>query len=258
MRCAFGRRGPGTTPCAALSSRPLVKAVLSSGRFRFATAPNSPIPLENLNIPPEFLIDAPPGPGPAPLTFAFAHGAGAPMDSPFMDFFARGLAARGWRVVRFEFPYMARRRHAPKRPPPDRLPVLLETWRQVIAALGPERLVIGGKSMGGRIASLVADEAGVRGLACLGYPFHPAGKPERLRTEHLAALKTSCLICQGTRDALGNAAEVAGYGLAATIRLHWAEDGDHDLKPRKASGRTAERNWTEAVEALDGFFRDLD
>jgi hypothetical protein len=209
---------------------------------------------ENL---PDLLVDAPPG-GTAPaLTFAFAHGAGAPMDTPFMTFFAAALAARGWRVVRFEFPYMARRRREPKRPPPDRQTVLLDTWRQVIAELGPEQLVIGGKSMGGRIASLVADASGVAGLACLGYPFHPAGKPERLRTGHLAELRTPCLICQGTRDTLGSAAEVAGYNLARSIRLHWAADGDHDLKPRKASGRSTEQNWTEAVEALDGFFRDL-
>ena len=206
---------------------------------------------------PDLLVDAAPG-GTAPaLTFAFAHGAGAPMDTPFMTFFAAALAARGWRVVRFEFPYMARRRREPKRPPPDRQTVLLDTWRQVIAELGPEQLVIGGKSMGGRIASLVADASGVAGLACLGYPFHPAGKPERLRTGHLAELRTPCLICQGTRDTLGSAAEVAGYDLARSIRLHWAADGDHDLKPRKASGRSTEQNWTEAVEALDGFFRDL-
>ena len=210
--------------------------------------------MQNAEKPPDFLVD---GPAAAALTFAFAHGAGAPMDTPFMNFFAAGLADRGWRVVRFEFPYMARRRREARRPPPDRQPVLLATWQRVIEALGPERLVIGGKSMGGRMASLIADEAGVRGLACLGYPFHPAGKPERLRTEHLAALQTPCLICQGSRDALGNAAEVAGYDLAGSIRLHWAADGDHDLKPRKASGRTAERNWTEAVEALDTFFRAL-
>lgn len=210
---------------------------------------------------PDFLVDGPAGRKTPALTFAFAHGAGAPMDTPFMTFFAEGLAARGWRVVRFEFPYMARRRREPKRPPPDRQPVLLDTWRQVItelgAELGAERLIIGGKSMGGRMASLIADDLEVAGLACLGYPFHPAGKPERLRTEHLAGLRTPCLICQGTRDALGSAEEVAGYDLSGSIRLHWATDGDHDLKPRKASGRSAEQNWTEAVDALDGFFRSL-
>ena len=220
-------------------------------------------PIEDSPSLPNFLIDAPAGDRAAPpLTFAFAHGAGAPMDTPFMTFFAAALAARGWRVVRFEFPYMAQRRRTAGRPPPDRQPVLLETWRQVIGALGPDRLVIGGKSMGGRMASLVADEASaggrrVRGLACLGYPFHPAGRPERLRTAHLATLATPCLICQGSRDRLGSAAEVAGYDLAETIRLHWAADGDHDLTPRKASGRSTEQNWGEAVEALDGFFRTL-
>src|SRR3546814_1328811 len=80
--------------------------------------------------PPEFLVDAPARP--APLTFAFAHGAGAPMDTPFMSFFATGLAAHGWRVVRFEFPYMARRRSESGRSPPDRQPVLLETWQRAI------------------------------------------------------------------------------------------------------------------------------
>ena len=204
--------------------------------------------------PPDFLTD---GPAAAPLTFAFAHGAGAPMDTPFMTAFAEALGARGWRVVRFEFPYMAKRRLHGKRRPPDRAPRLLACWQAVIAALGPERLVIGGKSMGGRMASLVAEAAGVRGLACLGYPFHPAGKPERLRTEHLAALTVPTLILQGTRDSLGNRAEVEGYGLPPAIRLHWAEDGDHDLKPRKASGRSAEQNWQNAVGALDGFLRSL-
>jgi predicted alpha/beta-hydrolase family hydrolase len=218
--------------------------------------PRSPVDVSHSL--PDFLIDAPAGAsGTASLTFAFAHGAGAPMDSLFMTFFAAALAARGWRVVRFEFPYMARRRRETRRLPPDRQPLLLETGRQVIAALGPERLVIGGKSMGGRMASLIADNAGVCGLACLGYPFHPAGKPERLRTAHLATLATPCLICQGSRDSLGKAAEVAGYELAPAIRLHWAEDGDHDLKPRKASGRSAEQNWSAAIEALDSFFRSL-
>ena len=110
-----------------------------------------------------------------------AHGAGAPMDSPFLDTIARGLAERGLRVVRFEFPYMRARRTSGARKPPDREPVLRASWREAIEAAGgggPGRLVIGGKSLGGRIASLVADETGVRGLVCLGYPFHPPGRPE--------------------------------------------------------------------------------
>jgi predicted alpha/beta-hydrolase family hydrolase len=115
-----------------------------------------------------------------------AHGAGAGMDTPFMDFFAKGLGECGFRVARFEFPYMASQRRAGKRKPPDRESVLRETWLNVVENLGPEGLVIGGKSMGGRIASLVADEAGVAGLVCLGCPFHPVGKPSQLRVEHLS------------------------------------------------------------------------
>jgi dienelactone hydrolase len=107
------------------------------------------------------------GPKSAPLTVVLAHGAGAPMDTPFMTFFAEGLAKAGYRAVRFEFPYMAARRKTGAKKPPDRQPVLLETWRSVIAEWGSERLVIGGKSMGGRMASLIADDANVQGLVCL-------------------------------------------------------------------------------------------
>ena len=189
------------------------------------------------------------------LTLALAHGAGAPMDSPFMATFAAGLAVEGVRVARFEFPYMAARRHDGKKRPPDREAVLLEAWRQVIARLGPNHLAIGGKSLGGRMASLVADVSAVRGLVCLGYPFHPPGRPDKLRTAHLETIKTPTLIVQGTRDPFGTSDEVKGYALSPAVRLHWAEDGNHDLTPRKASGRTAERNWSEAVSAIAAFLR---
>ena len=197
------------------------------------------------------------GPAEARLTLALAHGAGAPMDSPFMDAFAAGIAARGHRVARFEFPYMAERRETSRKRPPDRQPVLLDTWRQAIAALGPENLVIGGKSMGGRMASLIADAAGVRGLVCLGYPFHPPGKPEKTRTAHLEALTTPCLIVQGERDPMGTTADVAGYALASSIELKWLPDGNHDLKPRKASGRTEAENWADGIAAVADFLDRL-
>ena len=96
-------------------------------------------------------------------------------------------------------------------------------------------LLIGGKSLGGRIASLVADETEVAGLVCLGYPFHPTGKPEQLRIEHLKSIHTTTLIVQGERDPFGNRQEVAGYKLSKHIRVHWLPDGDHSFKPRKAS-----------------------
>jgi len=207
--------------------------------------------------PPGFRFD---GPGDAPLTVALAHGAGAPMDSPFMETVAEGLAARGIRVARFEFPYMAKRRADARRRPPDREPVLRQAWQTAIASLSPgapERLVIGGKSLGGRMASLVADEAGAGGLVCLGYPFHPPGRPERTRTEHLASLRTPTLILQGSRDPFGGPDDVAGYRLSPAVRVHWLADGDHGFKPRKASGRTEADNIADAVAALAGFVQDL-
>ncbi len=203
---------------------------------------------------PEYIID---GPDTAPLTLVLAHGAGAPMDSDFMNWIAAGVAAAGFRVVRFEFPYMVDRRETGKKKPPNRLPILLDTWNTVIANLGAETLVIGGKSMGGRIASMVADDAGVRGVVCLGYPFHPPGRPEKLRTEHLIALKTPALFCQGERDPFGTKDEVPEFGISKSIQMHWAPDGDHGLKPRKKSGFTEEQNIADAIEAICAFMRTL-
>ena len=112
--------------------------------------------------------------------------------------------------------------------------------------------------MGGRVASLVADDAGVNGLACLGYPFHAPGKePGPNRLEHLEGLKTPTLICQGTRDTLGTQDEIAGYPLSANIQLHWLEDGDHSFRPRKASGLTEDENWQNAVNAIGTFVKGL-
>lgn len=204
---------------------------------------------------PDFLII---GPETSKTTIALAHGAGAAMDSPFMAAFADGLARRGFRVARFEFPYMAGRRTTGRKRPPDRAPVLIETWNAVIRHFGAEGLIIGGKSMGGRIASMVADEKDVRGLVCLGYPFHAPGRPEKTRTEHLTSLKTPALFLQGTRDSLGNKDEVAGYALSPAIGLHWLEDGDHGFKPRKKSGRTEIQNWREAIDAISAFATSLD
>jgi uncharacterized protein len=203
---------------------------------------------------PKILMD---GPKAADWTIALAHGAGAPMDTPFMDAFALGLASRGYRVARFDFPYMAdRRQHGTKRPP-DREPVLRETWLKVVAKLGCDHLVIGGKSMGGRIASLIVDEAAVAGLVCLGYPFHPTGKPDQLRIAHLQHIKTPTLIVQGERDPFGSREEVSAFKLASTVRIFWMKDGDHSLKPRKKSGVTEEENWQAAIEEIDQFVSRL-
>ncbi|MDJ0970139.1 MAG: alpha/beta hydrolase [Kiloniellales bacterium] len=201
-----------------------------------------------------FLFD---GPAEAPMTLVLAHGAGAPMDSPFMTAFAEGLGERGLRIARFEFPYMAARRADGRKRPPDGQAKLLDAWRQAVGALQTARLSIGGKSMGGRMASLVADEVGAAGLVCLGYPFHPPDRPERLRTAHLKTIRTPSVIAQGTRDPFGTRAEVEGYELSEALRFHWAEDGNHDLAPRKASGRSVVDNWSEAMDAVAGFLLEL-
>lgn len=189
-----------------------------------------------------FLFD---GPARARLTVLLAHGAGGPMDSQSITASAKAIAATGLRVARFEFGYMAARRTSSLKKPPPRAEALKAEYASAIDALeadGP--LVIGGKSMGGRVASMIADELyasrRIVGLLCLGYPFHPIGKPEQLRTFHLAELRTPTLIVQGTRDPFGTPSEVATYQLSKAIEIFWLEDGDHDLKPRKAvSGFTA-------------------
>ena len=149
-----------------------------------------------------FLID---GPHEAERTLVFAHGAGGAMDTPFLNVVARGVGERGIRVVRFEFPYMAARRTGGKRGAPDRQPVLLQTWRDVVAELGGPNLVIGGKSMGGRMATMVADDLRVRGVVVLGYPFHPPGRPE-------AAYRASRSDADTYADRAGNARSVRHRG----------------------------------------------
>ncbi len=166
------------------------------------------------------------------------------MDSASMTGLATALANGGFSVARFEFAYMAARRLTGAVKPPPRADHLLDEYRAAIGELDAGKLIIGGKSMGGRVASMIADEtfaAGkIRGLLCLGYPFHPPGKPEQLRTAHLEALRTPTLICQGTRDPFGSKEEVSSYALSEQIDLLWLEDGDHDLKPRKKiSGHSA-------------------
>ncbi len=202
------------------------------------------------------------GPADARWSLILAHGAGQGMDSPFMETVAQAAGRAGLRVVRFEFPYMARMRLSGQRRPPDREPVLRARWNEVIDRVLADgvtsgRLLIGGKSMGGRMASLIADGRGAAGLICLGYPFHPPGKPDQLRVEHLTDLRTPALICQGTRDPFGNRHEVGGYPLSQSIRLAWIEDGEHSFKPRRQSGRTWEQNLGHAAAAIVSFTASL-
>ncbi len=191
--------------------------------------------------------------------FIVAHGAGAGQHHPFMTAFAHAVAASGFDTVTFDFPYTEQRRKLPDRAPALEAcyaAVIRDTRRRLASA---ERwLFIGGKSMGGRVATRVADALGAHRVVVFGYPFHPPGKPDlpqpNARTTHLETLRTPTLIFQGTRDPFGGRAEVESYPLSAAIRLHWIEDGDHDLRCRKAVvGRTAADALDEACEAAAAF-----
>ena len=208
----------------------------------------------------DFLFD---GPETARVTILLAHGAGAPMDSASMTAVAKALAEAGFRVARFEFAYMAGRRGPEGRKPPPRADKVMPEYVQAITDLkvkGP--LIIGGKSMGGRVASMVADDefskGRIKGALCLGYPFRPPGRPTQVRTAHLENIKCPVLIVQGTRDEFGGPDDVKGYKLSKQVRVLWLEDGDHDLRPRKAiSGFTVAQHlktmadtvveWTKAI-----------
>ncbi|NQZ92620.1 MAG: alpha/beta hydrolase [Moritella sp.] len=202
------------------------------------------------------------GPVDGPL-FVFAHGAGAPASADFMETIAKGLALQGIRVARFNFPYMQQRVDNGTRRPPERAPKLIAQYQQLIASID-QPMVIGGKSMGGRMASLVASDpttdelsvnSKIKGIACLGFPFHPANKPETLRTEHFPLIKQAVYIAQGERDKLGTKEDVASYGLPDNIQWLWLEDGDHDLKPRVKSGFTHQAHLQKTIISMAEFIK---
>ena len=207
---------------------------------------------------PEFLFE---GPKASNTLIILAPGAGAPMTSPWMSQVSALLAEARLRAVRFDFRYMSERQRTGSRRPPPKAEKLVEEYDaalKAIAAAEPKaRIFIGGKSLGGRVASLAAqslfDHERIAGLVCLGYPFHPPDKPESLRTAHLMTLTCPALIVQGERDPFGGRDEVATYGLPPSIGVHWARDGDHDLSPRRASGATLESNLRDAVSEIVRF-----
>ena len=208
---------------------------------------------------PAFLFN---GPKKSSLTFAFAHGAGAGMDSDFMEYFAQALGRRGLRVARFEFPYMEGRRDGGKKRPPDRTPILLKTWRAVIEEFGADHCIVAGKSMGGRMASLIAAEMETRktpvcGAVYLGYPFHAPGKPMGSRDLPLGTTKTPSLILQGERDPFGPRDELQMFKFSRAVKVRYLPDGDHSLTPRKSSGHTKEGNWDSAIEQIAEFVEKL-
>ena len=168
-----------------------------------------------------------------------AHGAGAPMDSSFMEMLSAALERQGIATVRFEFPYMVRRREDGRKRPPDRMPVLMDSFRAEVARVREEvgadcPVLVGGKSMGGRVASMLASEdaSDISGVICFGYPFHPPGKLDRWRIDHFSSISCPMMIVQGTRDPFGKPDEIAAQGkLQGLSRLCWLDGGNHDFQP---------------------------
>lgn len=186
-----------------------------------------------------------------------AHGAGASCHSEWMTLMASLLVAQGICVVRFNFPYMANRESTGVKRPPDRLPILLAHYQQLLVELD-RPVIIGGKSMGGRVASVMAATSPnplLRGCVCLGYPFHPNKKPDTLRIDHWSSIECPLLVVQGTRDPMGNHQEVASYGVQDLAQWLWLDDGDHDFKPRKRSGFSLEQHMERAAIIVATFVK---
>nr|WP_229359096.1 alpha/beta family hydrolase [Halomonas salipaludis] len=170
-----------------------------------------------------------------------AHGAGAGQDSTFMQRLREALAERGVQALGVEFDYMRRMRQEGRRRPPPRIDKLVDelaAWCDIVSHNSLPAPWLGGKSMGGRAASLLAARDEAPGLVLCGYPFHPPGKPDATRLAHWPLLACPILVLQGSRDPFGNRDEVEGYRLPAQTQVHFLEDGEHDWKPRKMSGRT--------------------
>ncbi|MGS2721599.1 alpha/beta family hydrolase [Paraglaciecola aestuariivivens] len=190
--------------------------------------------------------------------FVFAHGAGAGKDHEFMQSVALGLAKRQINVLRFDFDYMQLAQQLGKRRPPDKMDKLQNQFKAVLTELDSNLpVVIGGKSMGGRVASLILDDTNACACICMGYPFHPPGKPEKLRTAHLSEVSRPMLILQGERDTFGTQQEIAHYDLDAKIQIKYLTDGDHSFKPRKASGLSLAENIELAIEQSAQFIQKV-
>lgn len=199
------------------------------------------------------------------VSFILAHGAGAPADSSFMEKLSAAMASEGVTTIRFEFPHMERRRKDGRKRPPDRQPVLLSRFREVVQQVYREQggqIFIGGKSMGGRMASLLAAEPdlpdALAGCLCFGYPFHPPGKPERWRVEHFGQFRCPVTIVQGTRDPFGKQAEVEHrHALSGwDCGIHWLDGGDHDFKPLARQPETQEMLINNAAKIAAAFIAD--
>ncbi len=210
------------------------------------------------------LIDTPQNPIARVL---FAHGAGAGQDHPFMELIAQGLKAHRIEVIRFNFPYMKKRQEDGKKRPPDRQPKLLAAFaEEAMNCKDDLPLFLAGKSMGGRMATLLMagqlaepiagfQPERILGLLCLGYPFHAPAKKDQWRADHFVDVSCPCLILQGERDTFGNKEEMTMHTLPVHFQQVYLPDGDHSLKPRKKSEVTEEENINTAIGAMVDFIQ---
>ena len=206
------------------------------------------------------------GPENATHSFIFAHGAGAGMEHEFMCSISQQLAQKNIRVLRFEFPYMQKRREQGTKTPPNRQPQLVASYKDVVEqAQLPGKLVIGGKSMGGRIASLLIHEEAslaqnISGLICLGFPFYAPKKTREASLslgENLHHTSTQTLILQGERDHFGKREELQAMPFTEAVEVAFLADGDHSFKPRVKSGYTLPQNMDKTVELMAEFILSL-
>ena len=204
------------------------------------------------------------GPDSSRWTLLLSHGAGVSTASDFFSEFSariieKGKETEGIRIAIFDFPYIEKTLLTGKRHFPDSIDLLIKSYLKAIDYLSiePDRLIIGGKSMGARVASMIAEESNVAALVCLGYPFHPRGQSQKLRIAHLERLSLPTLICQGTRDPLGSFEDAKHYNLSSAIQFVWLPDGDHDFVPRKRSGHTLDENLNIMVSAVAHFAHSL-
>lgn len=191
-------------------------------------------------------------------TLIFAHGAGNDQYSEFMQSSKTLFASHGIDCQLFDFPYMVKARELGKRRPPDKADKLIAAFEAEVARVKSNTAVplfIGGKSMGGRISTMILESSPALGAVCFGYPFHPPGKPEKTRTEHLQSIAKPLCILQGERDPFGKPEEIASYQLSDSIEVHIVKDGEHSFKPLKKSVLSAEENLAQAVAIAAEFIK---
>ncbi len=193
----------------------------------------------------------------SPDTIILAHSSGAPMNSEFMNYFSKNLSKLGFFCVRFQFPYMTKQIIEGKKSFPDKFDVLKKSWLIAINHVNKKDVIIGGKSMGGRIATLIANEVKPKGVIVLGYPFFNSRGTNENRLKHLENINTPTLICQGENDNLGKRCEVEKLHLSKKINIHWIESANHSLIPPKRTGKTMNQCWDRCIVSIKYFINSL-